>query len=111
MSMTSTLTTITDAEFAGATAPGSGFVAVDFWAEWCGACRMMTPVVEATERDLPGVRFFAMDADANPVTAARLGVRSLPTTLLLRDGEVVDRIVGAFPAKAFRERLERSIGR
>ena len=106
MPTTSTLPTVTDAAFAAETA--TGLVAVDFTAEWCPPCRMMAPLVEAAAADYAGrVRVFQMDTDVNPATMVRLGVRGLPTILLFRNGEAVDRIIGAVPKAVLRERFER----
>ena len=101
---------VTDAAFADAEAPGTGLVAVKFWAAWCGPCRALAPAVEAVAAELaPRLRVLQLDADENPATQVRYGVRSLPTILLFRDGEVVDRIIGAMPAAALRARLARHI--
>ena len=103
----STVPTVTDATFASEVAPGRGLVAVEFSAAWCAPCRIMAPVVEAVARDYAGrVRVLQMDADASPATAARLGVRSLPTVLVFRDGEHVDRVIGAVPGATLRARLD-----
>lgn len=107
MSATSTLPTVTDATFAAEVAPGTGVVAVEFTASWCAPCRLMGPVVEAVARDYgERLRVFQMDADANPATMVRLGVRGLPTTLVFRDGALAARVVGAVPAVALRARLD-----
>src|SRR6476661_5261196 len=99
------LPSLTDATFTQAVAPGTGLVAVDFTAEWCAPCRMMKPVLESLAQEFDGsVRIVQLDADANPATLVRLGVRGLPTVLVFRDGQVVDRIVGAQPAARLRER-------
>ena len=101
---------VTDATFAAEVAPGSGVVAVEFTAEWCPPCRVMAPLVEEVARDLgPRLRVLQMDADANQGTMMRLGVRALPTLMVFRDGEVVDRVVGTVPKAALRERLNRAV--
>ncbi len=100
------LPSITDTTFAEATGIGTGLVAVDFTAEWCAPCRLMKPVLQALAAELGNdVRIVQLDADNNPATLVRLGVRGLPTILVFRDGHEVDRIVGAQPAARLRERL------
>lgn len=100
---------LTDSSFVAETA--TGFVAVEFSAEWCPPCRVMEPIVEEIARDnAPFLRVFQMDSDANPATAARFGVRSLPTTLLFRDGQLADRVVGAVPKATLQQRVERIRG-
>ncbi|GLC26858.1 thioredoxin family protein [Roseisolibacter agri] len=108
MSASIALPSVTDATFAAEVAPGTGHVAVEFTAAWCAPCRIMAPVVEAVAHDYaPRLRVLQLDADANPATLARLGVRGLPTMLVFRDGEIVERVVGAVPAAALRQRLDR----
>ena len=87
------LTTATfDEELRGA----DGLVVVDLWAEWCGPCKVLAPVLEGLARDLAGrVRFAAVDGDAEPALVTRFGVLSFPTLLVFRDGELVHRLVGA----------------
>jgi thioredoxin 1 len=107
---TTTIPTVTDATLGAELAPGSGLVAVEFNAAWCAPCRIMTPVIEAAARDYEGrLRIVQVDADANPATLTRLGVRGLPTMLLFRDGTMVDRIAGTVNAASLRARLDRAI--
>lgn len=81
-------------------------VVVDFWAGWCGPCRMISPVLE----DLAGrhaghLKVVKVDVDANPRLAARFGAQSIPLLVVIRDGREVDRIVGALPRAALEQRL------
>ncbi|MBM7544242.1 thioredoxin [Periweissella beninensis] len=83
----------TDATFVSDTA--NGVTLTDFWATWCGPCRMQSPVVEALAEDLDGkVKFNKLDVDDNPKTAQEFGIMSIPTLLVKKDGIVVDTIVG-----------------
>ncbi len=95
-----------DAETFAAETSASVPVVVDFWAGWCGPCRMISPVLE----DLAGrhagrLKVVKVDVDANPVVAARFGAQSIPLLVVIRDGREVDRIVGALPRAALEQRL------
>jgi thioredoxin 2 len=104
--------TVTDATFAADVERSSLPVLVDAWAPWCGPCRMVGPIVEELATELAGtVRVAKLNVDENPATAARFEVRSIPTLLVMVNGREVDRIVGALPKNAIRERLQRALGR
>lgn len=98
---------ITDANFETEVEKSGDLTMVDFWATWCGPCRIVAPVVEqlADEYADQGLRVGKLDVDANPKTAMKFGVRSIPTILFFRDGEVVDRLVGAMPKPNFEEKI------
>jgi len=81
-------------------------VVVDFWAPWCGPCRMTDPILEKLAREWAGrVRVVKVNADENPLTMSRYGVQGIPTMLVVKDGQIVDRWVGALPEQAVRSRL------
>lgn len=82
-------------------------VIVDFWAEWCGPCKMVGPVVEQIATDFEGKAVVGkLNVDTNPQTAAQFGIRSIPTILFLKNGEIVDKQVGAVPKDVLVKKLE-----
>ena len=83
---------------------------VDFWAVWCGPCKMVAPVVEELADDYNGrVKFTKMNVDENMGTPGRYGIRGIPTLLLFKGGEVVDQIVGAVPKGKLKEMIEKHL--
>jgi len=87
-----TVEIVEDATFEKMTA--SGVNITDFWATWCGPCRMQSPVLEALSEEVDNVDFVKMDVDANPDTPAKFGIRAIPTLLVQKNGEVVERLTG-----------------
>lgn len=81
-------------------------VLVDFWAEWCGPCKMIGPVVEELAGDYDGRAVVAkLNVDENPQTTAKFGVRSIPTLLVFKGGQIVDKQVGAVPKSVLNQKL------
>ena len=104
--MSTTIDQLDDTGFDAVVASGSGLVAVEFTAQWCGACHVMAPALEDVARELvESVRFFQVDADTNHRVVTQFGVRGLPTVLLFRDGQLIDRIIGAQSRRALRARI------
>ena len=101
---------VTDATFAADVEQSSLPVVVDMWAAWCGPCRTLEPVIAELATELAGrLRFAKLNVDENPSTAARFGVQSIPTLLVVKGGREVDRIVGAQPNTEIARRLQRHI--
>ncbi len=95
---------VTDATFGDEVEKSSGLTLIDFWAVWCGPCRMVAPIVEQLAQEYSGkLRVLKLDVDANMQTSVRFNVRSIPSLLFFKDGKLVDTVVGAVP-KQFLER-------
>ena len=98
---------VTDSNFEQEVLKADKPVLVDFWAPWCGPCRMVAPVVEELADDYAGrVEFVKLNTDDNPDTAVKYGIRSIPTLLVFKEGEVAGQIVGFRPKSDLAERLD-----
>jgi thioredoxin 1 len=101
---------VTDATFDQAVLKASGPVVVDFWAEWCGPCRMIGPALEEISNSLDGkVKILKLNVDENPATAAKYCVMSIPTLMLFKGGQLASRQVGAAPKQKLEQWITTSV--
>ena len=98
--------TITDDNFESEVINSELPVLIDFWAAWCGPCKMIAPIVEELAGEYDGkFKIGKLDVDENQQTAIKYGVRSIPTVLIIKNGEVKDTIIGAVPKNVFLEKM------
>lgn len=104
------LITVTDGNFETVIQGTEGLALVDFWAAWCGPCRMVAPVIEQLATEFEGkVKVGKLDVDANQQTAIRYNIRSIPSILFFKDGRHVDTVVGAVPKALLERKIQEHI--
>ncbi len=100
---------ITDSSFQAEVVESATPTLVDFWAPWCGPCRMVSPVLEQIDADRDDVRVVKLNVDENQQTAAQFGVMSIPTMILFKNGQAVHQIVGALPRPRIESQLDSAL--
>ncbi|MDR0872075.1 MAG: thioredoxin [Prevotellaceae bacterium] len=99
--------TITDSNFEEIVLQSDKLAVVDFWAEWCGPCRMITPIIEELAEEYAGKAVIGkVDVDNNPEVCDKYGIRNIPTILFFKNGEIVDKQVGAAPKNALTGKIQ-----
>jgi len=101
---------VTDATFGQEVEQHKGLAVVDFWAQWCGPCHMVAPILEQLAGEYRGkLKVAKVDVDANQRTAMRFNVRSIPSILFFKDGRHVDTLVGAYPKPVFDKKIQQHL--
>ncbi len=107
MTESSAILEVTDQNFAEEVETGEGLTMIDFWATWCGPCRLVAPIVAelADEYQGKGLRVGKLDVDSNPGVTTRFQVRSIPSILFFKNGQLVDKVIGAVPKPHLEEKV------
>ena len=101
---------LTDSNFEEIVLKSDKPVLVDFWAEWCGPCRMVGPVIDELSEDFEGKAIIGkLDVDSNQISASKYGVRSIPTVLLFKDGEMISKQVGVAPKQTYEDAINSAL--
>ncbi|WP_032120453.1 thioredoxin [Clostridium amazonitimonense] len=100
---------IMDSSFLEEVEKQEGVVVVDFWAAWCGPCKMLAPVVEELSNEIPGVKFGKVNVDNNPQISQNFRIASIPTIMVFKDGNVIDTMVGFRPKSELENMIKKHI--
>ncbi|MBD3346290.1 MAG: thioredoxin [Chitinivibrionales bacterium] len=105
------LAEFTDSNFDDEALKADTPVVVDFWAEWCGPCKMLTPIIEDVAREYEGkVKMGKLNVDENPSTASKYGITSIPTVLFIKDGKVIDQQIGLLAKDPLKAKIDSLLG-